>query len=81
MIARGILAFRLERTDEAVMPRGGLALFAELVRTLKVRDKVRAYFPRPGSNRGHDAWAYIEPLLLLLEGGGAARRGPSRDPE
>jgi len=70
MIAQGILPFKLERTDEAITPRGGLALFAELVRTLKVRDKVRAHFPRPGSNRGYEAWAYLEPLLLMLEGGG-----------
>ena len=42
MIAQGILPFKLERTDEAITPRGGLALFAELVRTLKVRDKVRS---------------------------------------
>jgi len=70
MITQGLLPFKLERTDELITPRSGLALFAEVVRTLKVRDKVRAYFPRPGSNRGYEAWAYLEPLLLMLEGGG-----------
>lgn len=73
MITKGILPFKLERTDELITPRSGLALFAEIVRALKVRDKVRAYFLRPGSNRGYEAWAYLEPLLLMLEGGG--RRG------
>jgi len=35
-----------------------------------VEQRIRDYFPRPGSNRGYNAWAYIEPLLLMLEGGG-----------
>jgi len=26
--------------------------------------------PRPGSNQGYEAWAHIEPLLLMMEGGG-----------
>jgi len=70
MITQEILPFKLERTDELITPRSGPALFAEVVRTLKVRDKVRDYFPRPGSNRGYEAWAYLEPLLLMLEDGG-----------
>ena len=27
------------------------------------------HFPRPGSNRGNEAWSYIEPLLLMMAGG------------
>ncbi|MGB8953582.1 MAG: IS1380 family transposase [Candidatus Aminicenantales bacterium] len=70
MITQGILPFKIEVTDELITPRSGLALFSEVVRTLKVEQKVGSYFPRPGSNRGYEAWAYIEPLLLMLEGGG-----------
>ncbi|MDH7511526.1 MAG: IS1380 family transposase, partial [Clostridiales bacterium] len=70
MIQQGILPFKLEHTDELITPRSGLALFAEVIRTLKVDRKVRERFPRPGSNRGYQAWEYIEPLLLMLEGGG-----------
>jgi len=70
MIQQGILPFKLEHTDELITPRSGLALFAEVIRTLKVDRKVRECFPRPGSNRGYEAWEYIEPLLLMLEGGG-----------
>src|SRR4030066_566210 len=70
MIQQGILSFKLEHTDERLRPRSGLALFAEVVRTLKVDQKVRESFARPGSNRGYEAWDYIEPMLLMLEGGG-----------
>jgi hypothetical protein len=70
MIPQGILPFKIEVTDELITPRSGLALFAEVLRALKVEQKVRDYFPRPGSNRGYEAWSYLEPLLLMLEGGG-----------
>jgi hypothetical protein len=70
MIPQGILPFKIERTDELITPRSGLALFAEVTRSLRVEQRIRDYFPRPGSNRGYNAWAYIEPLLLMLEGGG-----------
>jgi Transposase DDE domain group 1 len=70
MIPQGLLPFKLEHTEEKITPRGGLALFAEVVRALKVREKIRGAFPRPGSNRGYEAWAYIEPVLLMLVGGG-----------
>ncbi|MGB8951754.1 MAG: IS1380 family transposase, partial [Candidatus Aminicenantales bacterium] len=70
MITQGILPFKIELTNELITPRSGLALFSEVVRTLKVEQKVGSYFPHPGSNRGYEAWAYIEPLLLMLEGGG-----------
>jgi hypothetical protein len=52
------------------MPGSGLGLFAEVVRPLGVRGKIEAAFPRPGSNQGYEAWRYIEPLLLMLAGGG-----------
>jgi hypothetical protein len=70
MITQGILPFKIELANEPITPRSGLALFSEVVRTLKVEEKVKSYFPRPGSNRGYEAWVYIEPLLLMLEGGG-----------
>lgn len=70
MIQQGILPFKLERTDELITPRSGLGLFAEVMRTLGVPGKIGEAFPRPGSNRGYEAWAYIEPVVLMLVGGG-----------
>jgi hypothetical protein len=70
MLHQAILPFKLERTDEMITPRSGLVLFAELVRAFKIKQRVERLFPRSGSNRGYEAWAYIEPLLLMMEGGG-----------
>ena len=70
MIQQGILPFKIEHTEELITPRSGLALFAEVIRALRVGEKVEAHFPKPGSNRGYEAWSYIEPVLLMLEGGG-----------
>ena len=70
MIQQGILLFKIERTDELITPRSGLAMFAEVIRALKIEGKVAEHFPAPGSNRGFEAWAYVEPLLLMIEGGG-----------
>jgi len=70
MLHQAILPFKLERTDEMITPRSGLVLFAELVRAFKVEQRVERSFPRPGSNRGYEAWSYVEPLLLMMEGGG-----------
>jgi len=76
MIQQGILPFKLEVTDELITPRSGLAMFAEIARALKVAEQIGQAFPRPGSNRGYEAWAYIEPVLLMLVGGGL-RRSPN----
>lgn len=70
MLHQAILPFKLERIDEMITPRSGLVLFAELVRAFKVKQRVERLFPRPGSNRGYQPWSYIEPLLLMMEGGG-----------
>ena len=70
MLQQGILPFNLERTDEKIAPRGGLVLLAELARAFMVQEKVGQHFTRPISNRSFEAWSYIEPLLLMMEGGG-----------
>jgi len=64
MISQGILPFKIERTEELITPRSGLALFAEVIRALGVKQKVEGHFPKPDSNRGYKAWSYIEPVLL-----------------
>lgn len=70
MIQQGILPFKIVRTDELITARSGLVLFAEVMKALKIRGKTQRHFPSPGSNRGYEAWRYVEPLLLMLEGGG-----------
>lgn len=70
MVPQEIFPFKLERTDELLTSRGGLTIFSEAMRALQVEKKIRAAFPHPGSNRGYEAWSYIEPLVLMLIGGG-----------
>ena len=70
MIQQGILPFKLEITEEEITPRSGLVLYAEVLRALKVKQGVERYFPESGSNRGYEAWCFIEPLLMMLYGGG-----------
>ena len=70
MIQQGILPFKLERTSEEITPRSGLVIYAEILRALGVKRLVEAYIPKPLSNRGYEAWKFIEPLLLMIYGGG-----------
>jgi hypothetical protein len=70
MITQGQLPFKLEITEEEITPRSGLVLYAEVLRALKVKEGVGEYFLKPGSNRGYEAWRFIEPILMMLYGGG-----------
>jgi len=70
MVTQGILPFKIERTDELITPHAGLAMFAEVMRSLDVERMITPYVPKPGSNRGYEAWSFIEPMMLMLAGGG-----------
>jgi len=70
MIQQGILSFKLETTEEEITPRSGLAIYAEVLRALGIGGLTQRYLPAPGSNRGYEAYRFVEPLLLMLYGGG-----------
>jgi hypothetical protein len=70
MIQQGIFPFKLEISQEEITPRSGLILYAEALRALKIKERAERYFPKPGSNRGYEAWRFIEPLVMMLYGGG-----------
>lgn len=70
MITQGKLPFKLEITDEEITPRSGLAIYAEVLRAFRIEDRIEEHLPQPGSNRGYKPWKFIEPLLLMLYGGG-----------
>jgi hypothetical protein len=70
MITQGKLPFKLEITDEEITPRSGLALYAEVLRAFRIEDGVEEHLLQPGSNRGYKPWRFVEPLLLMLYGGG-----------
>jgi len=70
MITQGKLPFKLEITDDEITPRSGLALYAEVLRVFRIEDRVEEHLPQPGSNRGYKPWRFVEPLMLMLYGGG-----------
>lgn len=70
MIQQRLFSIKFERTEEEITPRVGLILFDEFMKVFGLKEMVSRYMPKPGSNRGFDAWMYIEPLVLMLYGGG-----------
>lgn len=72
MIRQTVLPFKLERTEEKVTARSGLALYAEFMRGIGLEELVGRHMPRAGSGRGFKANSYVEPLSMMLYGGGEA---------
>jgi len=70
MIKQRQLNFKLGVTGDEITPRGGLSVYSEFLRGFGVKDLIDKYMPLPGSNRGYKAWSFIEPLMLMLYGGG-----------
>jgi len=68
MIKQTVLPFKLKMSKEQITPCSGLALYAEFLRAIGIKEMVQLYMPVPGSNRGYGAWQFIEPLMLY--GGG-----------
>jgi hypothetical protein len=70
MIARTVLPFKLEITDDEITPHAGLAVFGEYLRALDVPGLIDRTLPGPGSGAGYRASAHVVPLVLMLHGGG-----------
>jgi hypothetical protein len=71
MIKQTMLPFKLKMSQEDITTgRSGLALYAEFLRAIGLKQMVQRYMPAPGSNRGYGAWQFIEPLMLMLCGEG-----------
>jgi len=56
-------------TKDFVTSRSGLVAIATLIKRLGLTDWVRQYFPKPGSNRGYPAHAYVNTFILMLHEG------------
>jgi hypothetical protein len=69
-LTQTVLPFKVEATEELLTANAGLALFGEFVRGLGLRRWIEQEMPLPGSRRGYEAGAYVEPLVLMLAGGG-----------
>lgn len=65
-----VLPFKLEITRDAITSHAGLALFGEFLHGLDVLGLVDRSVPAPGSAVGYAPSRFVEPLLLMLNGGG-----------
>ena len=70
MIKQTQLSFKLGITKEEITPRSGLSVYAEFLRGFGIKELIDTHMPLPGSNRGYQAWQYIEPIMMMLYGGG-----------
>ena len=70
MLQQMQLNFKLGITKEKITPRSGIAIYAQVLKSLGIDSLVDKYMPLPGSNRGYNSSSYIIPLMLLLFGGG-----------
>jgi len=65
-----ILPFKLETTTERITPHSGLSLFGEFIHAMNLPNQLNRALPAPGSGAGYQASQFVEPLLLMLHGGG-----------
>jgi hypothetical protein len=70
MIQQTIFPFKTKTTKERLTAHGGLALMAEFNHGIGLRELTDRYLPGPGSNRGFDASAIVDTVVLMLQGGG-----------
>jgi len=69
---QNVLPFKLEITDEKITPHAGLIVFGEFLKAMTVPQLIDQYLPGPGSGAGYAPSRFVEPLLLMLSGGGRA---------
>lgn len=70
MINQTVFPFKLEITKEKLTAHGGLALMAEFNHGIGLRELCDRHLPLPGSNRGFKPSIYVDPIVLMLQGGG-----------
>lgn len=65
-----VLPFKLECTTDTITAHAGLILFGEFIHAMGLPVLIDNVLPKPGSPRGYRPAAFIEPLVLMLHGGG-----------
>jgi len=73
MRTQTVLPFNLESMNEVLTTHGGLALLGEFAQGIGLPRWVASAFDLPGSAVGYAPWAYLQPLTLMLLGGGRRR--------
>jgi hypothetical protein len=70
MMTQTVLSFKLGSTEEKITAHAGLAVFGEFVHATGVLKEVDKALKGPGSGAGYMPSRYVEPLLLMVHGGG-----------
>lgn len=70
MMTQNVLPFKLEITEEKLTAHAGLAVFGEFVHATAILRQVDKMLKGPGSAVGYKPSQYVEPLMLMLQGGG-----------
>lgn len=70
MINQTVFPFKLEITKEKLTAHAGLSLMAEFNHGIGLRGLCDRHMPLPKSNRGFKPSIYVDPLVLMLQGGG-----------
>lgn len=70
MMTQIFLPFKLETTNDETTAHAGLALFGEFIRSLNLLNDIDRLLPKPGSAVGYSPSEFINPLILMLHGGG-----------
>lgn len=67
---QGVLNFSIEGTEERLTPRGGIVLLGGFLKAIGLHHLFSRYLPAPMSNSGLTPMEHLQPLLLMLHGGG-----------
>lgn len=70
MIQQTILPFKIEITKETLTAHSGLALLAEFNHGIGLRELINRHLLKPGNNRGFMPSVFVDPLVLMQQGGG-----------
>ena len=65
-----MLSFKLGITEEKITAHAGLAVFGEFVHATGILTEVDKALKGPGSGAGYKPSRYVEPVMLMLHGGG-----------
>ena len=69
-MAQTLLNFSIASTEERLTSRSGEIVFGEYLKAIGVDKLCERYLPQPQSNRGYAPFNFIQPLLLMMHGGG-----------
>jgi len=69
-MAQTLLNFSIASTDERLTSHSGEIVFGEYLKAIGVDRLCDKYLPQPKSNRGYAPFNFIQPLLLMMHGGG-----------